>query len=224
MLIIKKIIRILIFVILYGSALFSFSYIFKLSFTSLNVFTSFIITFLLIYISSLYFRKKYPYKFQHGFSEFSVFYLFLSFALSFFLLGLVFGSVKTGWLSFVNENPAYKSILDLTFGYTLLLFPAFATVYPFWRFYSRKKGLLVNFIVALIYICFWVLIIYIFARNIFGLGDIFNYLMSKVNYHYNIFAIIFIVPLIKFIVGSLPLGWFYELYIGTIATKEVPKS
>lgn len=224
MLIFKKLIRILIFVILYGSALFSFSYIFKLFFASLNVLASFIIAFILIYVSSLYFRKKYPYKFQHGSSEFSVFYLFLSFALSFFLLGLVFDSVKTVWLSFVNENPAYKRIIDVTFGYTLLLFPAFATIYPFWRFYSRKKGLSVNFIVALIYVCFWVLIIYIFARNIFGLGDIFNYIMNTVNYYYNIFAILFIVPLLKFIVGSLPLGWFYELYIGTVATKEIPKS
>ena len=220
---ISKILKFLIFIILYLSTLVSIGYIFSIFFHDLGVFISFILVFLAIFWSSRYLRKRNPDKFIQKSSKFSIAYFFLTVSLSFFLLSLVFDSVKIDWTRFVNENTAYKGILDATVLPIFILFPAFATIYPVWRLYSRKKGLLVNTVIAFLYVSFWILMLYLFARNIFGLESLLHTVGDTINYYYEIIAAILIVPLLKFTVGFLPLGWFYELFVGTVAPQSLSK-
>lgn len=209
----SKFLRVIIFLGLLFSSFYSLIFILR-GFESLQIFVSLFGLFLVIFFVNRYLRNKYPGRFLRRKNTCVVVYTFLSLSLSFFILSYIYNTADIQWRRFVNENIAYEAISIALINLLLIFLIAFGPIYLVWKFYTRKKGLFVNLVIALIYVALGMFVLYLIARPARHIVD------SLTNY-YNQVLCPMIITLFKIIIGALPLGWFYELFIESVLSKDL---
>lgn len=210
---VKLLLNYLVFLGLLYTSIYSLKFILEIAF-DLKIIFSLIVTSTAIYFLSKYFRQKNPKRFING--NLTPIYIVVSLSLSIFLLSFVFEEVGWKWQSFINTDLVFKEITRTTLTIILMLALPTAPAYLIWRFYSKDKGFLVNLFVALLLVLSYISILYLVASPESNISEVLNE-------YYNQFISSIAVPLFKLTVGVLPLGWFYELYIGTMLNEEVRK-
>ena len=212
-----KFLQATVFLAIYLSSLYSLVFAFRI-FSEPKIVISFIVAFLLIFLLSWLIRMKYPSRFIEGKSL--LIYITLTFSISFFLLGLIYEQVEFQWRRFVDDNTPYITFADseLT-SVVLMILLLFGLIYPIWHYYSRKKGLIINFFIAFIVMTFWLFLIFVVARPDSHSSNLLENIYSS--YRYTLYNKI--VPFSKTIVSYMAVGWFSELFIGTLVPKEVRK-
>jgi hypothetical protein len=214
-----KLFKYFVFITLFLSSIFSTNYIIGFIYNLYAIFL-FTLVFFIVFLTGYHVRRSRPRNFIPMKDRFGIGYFFISVSLSFFILSLFFPPARNSWDSFVNNDEAYRYLLDAAFYYSIILIPALGSVLLFWRLFGKVKSFGTSVIVLLLFLLLWIAVINLVASEGLGVGKVLSEALT-IGIRNHDFIVTAIIPVIKVIVGSLPLGWFYELFVGTVMPKKV---
>lgn len=148
-----------------------------------------------------------------------------SISLSFFILSLLDSNVREIWWRFAILSSSYDFVAISTFLFIagmsqLILFFGFAYLVSK---YIQGRSLIIKAIFTTVYTLLIILILILIYLNPSSVAhdssteSIFNIPSDSL---IGLMMERFFTPLITLIIGSIPLGWFYELFVGSILKQK----